>query len=283
VLPANGAVAMSGSGPPAPTRKAYGRLNKFVARHAPVDGLLPLVHITRAYAFDAILDGDSLEPSVCDVFKDKILYLFYGRPAYRAKEGNNARLEFEWPIVFVFDAEKVSEIKRIFPFDTGAFAQQLYSDFFDKESQFMDFALTPSLETARKFVGTFYQDNNEYYQGETRKNVDIPLRQFEAQGIYELARLPGVQSSKLQGKTRDERSSALEVQVAQAISLKDALIALVLPEPYLDDKDIQEALIRWNVKEVHTYATLHNMSGEAWVGEIYSIIHRLYKRLGFLK
>src|SRR6266705_1300157 len=120
---------MNGSGPPAPTRKAYGRLNRFIARQVPVDGLLPLVHITRAYAFDYIVDGDTLEPSACEVFKEKILYLFYGRPAYRAKEGNNARLEFEWPIVFVFNPEKISEIKRIFPFDTGAFAQQLYAEF----------------------------------------------------------------------------------------------------------------------------------------------------------
>src|SRR6202040_3163431 len=155
----------------------------------PAAGLLPLVHITRAYAFDQIIDGDTLEPNDCDVFKEKLIYLFYGRPAYRAKEGNNARLEFEWPIVFVFDAEKISGIKRIFPFDTGAFVQRLYSQFFDHRSELMDFALNPNLESVRQLVGAFYRDNDEYYRGETRKNVDIPLRQFEAQGVHELARL----------------------------------------------------------------------------------------------
>jgi hypothetical protein len=271
-----------GSIPPS-KRRASGRLNQFIGSHAAATGILPLVHITRAYGFDTILDGDALEPSECDVFKEKLIYLFYGRPAYRAKDGNNARLEFEWPIVFVFDPEKVPDLRRIFPFDTGAFALRLYSEFFDKKSELMDFSLDPTLESAKKLVSAFYQDNEEYYRGETRKNVDIPLRQFEAQGVHELARLPGVQGAITQYRTRDERSSAIEVQVSRTISLKHALIALVLPEPYLDDKEIQEALTRWNVNEVHTYATLHNLSGEAWVGEIYAIIHRLYKRLGYLK
>jgi hypothetical protein len=92
-----------------------------------------------------------------------------------------------------------------------------------------------------------------------------------------------VQGTKTGERTRDERSSAIEIQVAQEISLKDALIAVVLPAAYCDQPEILDALGRWNVSEVHTYATLHNMSGEVWVGEIYATVHRLYKRLGFLK
>jgi hypothetical protein len=60
------------------------------------------------------------------------------------------------------------------------------------------------------------------------------------------------------------------------------LIAVVLPQPYLDDREIANALQRWGVTEVHTYQTLHNMSGEVWVGAIYSTIYNLYKRLGYL-
>jgi hypothetical protein len=72
------------SGTP-PKRKAAGRLAAFVSSQTPIAGLLPLVHITRAYAFDTILDGDTLEPKPCDIFNEKLIYLFYGRPAYRAK------------------------------------------------------------------------------------------------------------------------------------------------------------------------------------------------------
>lgn len=226
--------------------------------------------------------GDNLNPSYCKLFKENLIYLFYGRPAYRAKEGNNARLEFEWPIVFIFDPEKINSVKRAFPFDTGAFDLKLYEDFFAKESKLTDFALTPSLDSAKKLVSTLYVDHAEYYHGYSRKNVELPSRQFEIQGLYELARLPGLQGDRSDHKTRDERSSAIEFQTPGPISFKEALIAIILPEPYLSDSEIVKALERWNVQSVKSYPTLHNMTGEAWVGQIYQIVHALYKELGFL-
>ena len=267
---------------PSRTRKASGRLQKFIAAQPPSAGQLPFVHITRAYRFDDILTGDELEPSYCGVFKEDLIYFFYGRPAYRAKDGNNARLEFEWPIVFIFDPTKIPDIKRIFPFDSGAFADRIYEEFFDPNSQIMDFSLQPDVETPAKVVGTFYQNHEEYYSGESRRNVNIPQRQFEAQGIHELSRLPGVQGTQTRHRLRDERSSAIEIQVGRTVSLKDALLAIVLPEPYLGDAEIQQALSRWNVAEIHTYATLHNLGGEAWVGQIYGLVRNIYKKLGFL-
>jgi hypothetical protein len=73
-------------------------------------GVLPLVHTTRAYSFDQMLGGDTLEPVDCPIFKEKLIYLFYGQPAYRAKDGRNARLQFEWPIIFIFDPSKITAI-----------------------------------------------------------------------------------------------------------------------------------------------------------------------------
>jgi hypothetical protein len=69
----------SGSSPP--RRKASKRLRDFIGNFTPAGELLPLMHITRAYSFDDILDGDTLEPQDCDVFGEKLIYLFYGRPA----------------------------------------------------------------------------------------------------------------------------------------------------------------------------------------------------------
>jgi hypothetical protein len=263
-------------------RKAVGRLNKFVCQQPPADGILPFVHITRAYRFDQILDENQLRPSYCDFFKKKLTYLFYGRPAYRAKDGNNARLEFEWPIILVFDPHKLGALDRVYPFDTGAFELKVYQDFFDKDSQISDFELTPSLDVIRSFVGTFYLNHGEYYQGRSRRNVDIPPRQFEAQGILEMSRIPGVQGTRSRAGIRDERSSALEAQTRHSIKLSNALLALIIPEPYLDDNDVKNALERWNVAKIKTYQTLHNMGGEVWVGQIYQLVSELYEELGFL-
>lgn len=264
-------------------RRAEGRLRAFIEANQADDSILPFTHITRAYAFDEILQCDELVASECDVFNERLIYLFYGRPAYRAKNGNNARMEFEWPIVFIFDPNSIGEIKRIFPFDTGAFHQELYRSFFDPSAEIDDFSLTPSLISLSQFVQTFYQGNDEYYSGYSRKNVDIPLRQFEAQSIQEMSRLPGVQT-KVGNSLRDDRSSAVEIQVDHPISLSQALLAIVLPDPYIGEPDIQAALKRWNVEqEVYSYATIHNQSGEAWVGAIYEIVKNVYKKLGYLK
>lgn len=269
------------SGPPK-KRRAEGRFQSFIQSQEPVDGALPLTHITRAYTFDDMLDGDGIEPQYCEVLKEDLVYLFYGRPAYRARDGNNARLEFEWPIVLIFNPDKVEKIKCVFPFDTGAFVLNVYKDFFDKSSKLEDFSLPPSLESARRVVGTYYQDNREYYSGYSRKNVNIPHRQYEAEGVLELASLPGVQDTESAANRRDERSAAIEVQTDEAIAFKGALIAVLLPEPYLNDDEIKEALQRWDVQNIETYETLHNLGGEAWVGQFYAKVQQLYKRLGFL-
>jgi hypothetical protein len=147
----------------------------------------------------------------------------------------------------------------------------------------LDFALDPSIESARKLVGTCYQSHEEYYCGYSRKNVEIPIRQFEVQGVAELSRLPGVQNGALGTLVRDERSSAIEIQTSKPISLKKALLAIVLPTPYMGDPLTQAALARWGVTEVHDYPTLHNMSGEAWIGQVYQVVDQVFRRLGFLK
>jgi hypothetical protein len=75
-------------------RRAVGRFQGFLNAHSAVQASLPLVHITRAYAFDEMLVTERLEPvKGDDNFEEPLVYLFYGRPAYRAKRGNNARLE----------------------------------------------------------------------------------------------------------------------------------------------------------------------------------------------
>lgn len=113
----------------------------------------------------------------------------------------------------------------------------------------------------------------------SRKNVAIGLRQFEAQGVHELARLPGVQGSK---GGRDERSSAIEIQIGQDMSLVSTMLALILPMPYLDDHDVAAAIKRWKVRRIETYSTLHNTSGDVWVGQIYEITHKLLREMGYL-
>jgi hypothetical protein len=59
-------------------------------------------------------------------------------------------------------------------------------------------------------------------------------------------------------------------------------MAVVLPQPYMGLADIQNRLTDWDVPEILTYDTLHNLSGDAWVGQIYKLVHDFYKKVGRL-
>lgn len=255
-------------------RAADGRFKAFVQSQEPTEGTLPLTHITRAYDFEEILEEEALQPETCVEFKEKLIYLFYGRPAYRAKQGCNGRLQYEWPIVFVFRPERIETIKRVFPFDSGAFKRQLYAEFFPKNSKINDFEVPPSLESARKLVRIFFSSNHGYFYGEVKTNLDLH-RQYEAQGVAEMAMLPG-------GEGRDERSSAIEIQTNKPITLKDALLAILLPQMFFDDPEIKDAVARWNVEHIEPYTVIHNMGKDGVVGGFYTRVEDLYRRLGFL-
>jgi hypothetical protein len=100
---------------------AINRLKKFIDEQEVRTRSLPLVHSTNAYCFADVVSDDFIRPEFCDHFQQNIVYLFYGRPAYRSENAEFTDLSFSWPIVFVFDPEKIKDIKAVFPFDTGAF------------------------------------------------------------------------------------------------------------------------------------------------------------------
>ena len=263
-------------------RAAVGRLLSFIKRYTPTENALPLVHTTPAYRFADFIDESHLEPNPCEHFKENLIYFFYGRPSYRAADGASAYLEFEWPIIFIFDPHKITQIRRVYPFDTGAFFRGLYESFFHRNSEISDFELPASIDSAKMTVSAFYENNNNYYRGVSTKNLDIEPMQFEVQGLQELSRLPGVQDP-LSGRTRDERSSSIEIQVDHAIKFEDSALAIILPEPYLEVEGVIQAISRWKIDHFRTYTCVHNQSSETWVGEVYGIVRTLYQELGYLQ
>src|SRR5262249_50314626 len=60
---------------------------KTVAAHARIAEELPLIHTSRAENLSSLANSNSIEPGFCDVFHESLVYLFYGRPAYRSKKG----------------------------------------------------------------------------------------------------------------------------------------------------------------------------------------------------
>lgn len=252
------------------------RFKEFVENDIPNLSKLPFVHITDGYHLEDILKPKKLVATQCKVFSKEILYMFYGKPAYRTKHGGTNFLSCHLPCVFIFDPEKIeTKIKGVYPFDTGAFKNGMYSSFFHQETQVEDFILSPNITAAQNVVQSFFQSNREYFEGRSRKNVEIPPMNFEVEGYIELSRSPSHPESNSRLRA-DERAFAVELQFHEDIDLKDSLLACILPTAFLDLKEISDSLNEINPDIIKTYSSIHKLSYEGLAGKIYEIVETIY-------
>lgn len=265
------------------TRRAIGpnrRFSRYVKKHYdPALPILPVLHATTAYRFAEMMPTDEIVPYYCQNFKSDIVYLFYGRPAYKSPDGVNSDLEFNWPVVFVFDPMKVPKILKVFPFDTGAFANGLYREFFHKDSKLADFQLMGDICNAATLANIFYSNPERYLAGHSDRNLDIGPMEFEMQGLQSLNRVPS--HFEREGETRrDERSTTIELQVGEKIRLKDGLLCLILPQKYMSLPEVVASANRWNPLYLKFYEPIHNLTRDSISGEIYRIVREVYRDMG---
>lgn len=234
---------------------------------------LPSTHTTDLFAFDSILETDSLMPKKCPVFTtDELVYYFYGRASYRTDQSRSSRLENGLPVVFLVKTETLAGLKRIFPFDTGAFSNNLFGEYFNDSSELADFELPPLLDSISKIVEHFYSGNSSYLDNNLNDDLCPKMFEFEAQGYIELAKnLPSKD-----GIVVDERCTAIELQSDSELQLNSSLSCVVLPHEYADHQRVKEAQIRWGGPVIITYRVSHNTNPEARVGVIAEKIKEYY-------
>jgi hypothetical protein len=154
------------------------RLKEYLASlNLPGELRLPWVHSTSASnLIDIIADGKLLA-TPCNVFRqDKLCYFFVGRPAYKMKPTENPST-WQLPVAFVVRFEKPPPIKRIFPFDSGAFHERRLPD----------------------YITMFKMDGYDRAAAiELQIEQDIEIRQDNLLGIVmptEYSRVPGLMQS----------------------------------------------------------------------------------------
>jgi len=69
---------------------------------------LPLIHTTTSRRLTTIAESGILSPRPCAIFREPILYLFYGRPSYRDTNSLPQRDISLCPVCFIFRHETVS-------------------------------------------------------------------------------------------------------------------------------------------------------------------------------
>ena len=104
--------------------------------------LLPLVHITDVAAARTILGEKMLKTKVCRHYSsllkadEQLLYLSYGRPSYRGRSHEKTTGQaLRKPIAFILKpAAFVANVRRVSPFDSGAYFCGKLEDWIDRDS-----------------------------------------------------------------------------------------------------------------------------------------------------
>lgn len=217
---------------------------------------MPLVHTLRTDDFRRALEKGGLEATEeCDVFHEWLLYLFYGRPAFKVSCGNEHQrvLDEYLPVALVLKCGAISRIKRVFPFDSGAFDGGAYRSVHGKDYGFADFDLPASISSAKKVVTAFFGSNSKYLVGEANRPRLNPFDEPEV--VSHFALIEGPTDVEI-----DDRRYTVEVQTEDKVMFGDDLLAIVMPHTWLSSRTVQGFLRQHPQTKPVTYCRFTGMS-----------------------
>lgn len=225
---------------------ANSRFKKFLKSSVPASPILPAVHTTTVTAFSNIVETGKIELSVCKFYKQPLLYLFYGKPAYKIQGRKEAATKIlgDAAVTFVLDIASLPSIYRSFALDTGAAFGSRYDELLPEGLSIEDFSLSNDYTDFARFVTCFFGNNREYYLGNpSHTNNPSPL-DVVSTSMRDIAH--SVSSTNF-----DERACSCEIQLEDEISLSVAdIITVVMPDRLFDDGEVRSALAAWGVKPV---------------------------------
>lgn len=215
-------------------------LRKIVAAETAVAEELPLVHITRCEILPYIVANHELRSTTkCDVFDEYLIYLFYGRPAYRSALGSEPSGNLDLcPVAFVFKPYTIGHLaKRVFACDSGGVQRGYFENHLHPPDR-DEMQLDTTLDSACKLVSLIFGDNSRYFLG--KANAAVPL-----------AFAPGSPAARFHALLTDtgaiagdDRRSAVEVQMDSPLVLDHHLLYVVLPKDILNEARTREVILQ---------------------------------------
>ena len=230
------------------------------------------VHTTKAINVLDIAREGKLVAEACPVFnKEKLNYLFIGRPSYKWDEPGDCP-HWMCPVVFVFRGLDKMPIRRIYPFDTGAYAGERLPSYINAFT--LDgFCVGNEPAEVSRLISSFYDNKDRFLRGDARplesikSEVQFGIRHAR---IEALVKLYGERSSA----TFDDRVRNIEVQVAGDIDLSGGnLLGVVLPDSYKLEQDLTTAFAGLGAQV--SYYPLFPLNAGAHFGMLYERVMQL--------
>lgn len=212
--------------------------HKFIAGHERALPFLPIVHTTTVTRFGEILQTNKLRLTVCKYYKKKLLYMFYGKPAYRLRRGSDdliTRLLADAAVCFVLNAIKGPDMHRAFALDTGASFGHRYDDYLPQGVSIDDFEIAANPDTVAKLVKAFFGENEKYVNGSSRRDIKISALDRVSE-VYN-----AIASSTV--SPFDERACTCELQYDAELEInKDLTHTVVMPDVLFGERQVQKKM-----------------------------------------
>jgi hypothetical protein len=190
---------------------------------------LPAGHLTEARNLDTIATLKHLTPWPCKVFKEDLLYVFYGGLFYRRSAVPTSNAAF-LPVGFVFQPLILQLVDRYYPFDTGAAQSKKYgADWHTKLRPFKKMFRVNGGGDYRTPAGLVYHlfgTNDAYLYGDPRP-ADSAAPEPLPTLLAFLADEPN-----LTARGVDQRFRRIEGHAKVPIPLDDKLIWIGYPEGF---------------------------------------------------
>ena len=249
----------------------------YIQKQAIASVELPMVHTTEYSRLAPIQASNTLQARMCTIFKEPLLYFFYGRPAYRdTSQINPTRDVGFYPICFVFRPGTIcKKAKRVYPFDTGASQGGLYEPAVKRTEALGGYPVLAAVESARKIVTCFFDTEEQYLSNNPKSGLLFSPAENDAQMYYELINGGGDPGC-------DDRCSAVEIQIAESLDIRTDLMAIVLPTCFLENDDLARTILNVWRAEPLTYDADTGMRPIEFHGTVRYKIREFYRRSGLL-
>jgi len=245
-----------------------------ISRKGVLDISLPLVHSRPSYRVKDILQKKKLEQNP----GDDLLYFFYARPARRFKEP-------KVPVVFIVEPI-LDGIKRIYPFDSGAYKLYIENGRLEPKIPISDYELqNNNFFTIQQYVNAIFGSNHNYYYGRRKADDELPDSVKRYRKIdSDLNNLLNLIAEKKKDGI-DDRRKTVEIQSVNDYELSGKLKAVIYPNGgNMNDPDLHKAIIMCGCKKPplpYSYKDYNN--AEDPVKEIlYKTIEGYYANKGYI-
>jgi hypothetical protein len=224
---------------------------------------------------NALEDGE-LVPQPCNVFiGEPLLYFFYGRPSYRVNSDEApTSLEHYLPVCLLFRSTAVRPIKRVFPFDSGAFDQELYANALHRDMKLDDFGLQPDPSTPGRLISLFFGSVESYLRARPAPNVQLDPANLEAISYQALI-------GQRLSNSADNRVSGIELQLEGGLKFEKNVEAVILPGTLLDSPNVREKLKAARISPL-PYSQIDRQRPSEYVTRIFDTCYEYYRKIGLL-